>query len=85
MPKKKLKHATKSKVQKWADDAHQHLIATNPRYAADVAAGNTTCWDKPKQLKDDDGNVVDTNWHIHITDECVDALDAKTKKLLKDV
>ena len=81
--KKKLKHSSKSKVQKWADDAHQYLIANHPRYAADVLAGNTVRWDAPKQLKDKDGNIIDTDWRINITDDCVDALDEPTKGLLE--
>lgn len=80
--KKKLPKPTKATVQGWADKAHQHLIDTNPLYAADVARGGTICWDKPRQKKDKDGKVIDTDWFIHV-DECVEgAFNAEEKALM---
>ena len=83
--KKKLLKPTKATVQGWADKAHQHLIDTNPLYAADVARGGTTCWDKPKQKKDEDGTVIDTDWYIHVDEHVDGAFDEDTKALMVDV
>lgn len=60
-----LEFVLKADAQAKADAIHAAMIAASPAYKVSVMAGQTTCWDVPKNLVAADGKVGAT-WAVTV-------------------